>query len=666
MKVSEFSLKGIGPFKKEVTVKVEKGLTCIYGANLSKGGNANAVGKTLLTSTIREIFYPNDKDKGSRSITFDHKGRKVEVTRGSKLQIKVDGEDKTKRTKTQTQEFLERVWPISELDYATYGMLDLLPHPLLRGTSAERKSFFNRFFRFSEIDQERKIVTQALADVKAAKSAIAEIDTALDSIPEIEVSDSDIAKAKKNLKQASDMQDAYLRAKANKDLRKLADGLDIDNFEETLKNLRVVARKHQHYESFKLLYEEYLESRKTYLSLVEKRKTDLSLEELEKASRLYERNIDKAESELMVIDNLKPEVKVKGDRDAVVGELAGVREQLVHVKKHRKGKCYACGSAVVVDEDELLERLEQLEEKLERHDLADKVNRFNLRVIEDNKQAEIHNLEVKKARKIVKENKDAAFDYDILRTLKKPTKVEKPVKVDFDENLYRRYLEAEHRIEAIREALKSDDTELVEADVPKFAARLAKLEADKAHKDKANEQRALLLKRRSKFEKVVANEKHLKILKVAYSDKGIRAMAADIITAHLMKTINHYASGIFDEYRFGFDLKKMQFKVTRDSGETTSVTKLSGAETKLLTFIIALSLLQFVPKDKRLNVLILDEPGASMSEQTKELFNVLLKEMLKVIETIIIVTPGKEEYENAKNFTVERTSKGSILREGKP
>lgn len=57
MRVSEFSLKGIGPFKKEITVKVEKGLTCIYGANLSKGGNANAVGKTLLTTRLFRLIH---------------------------------------------------------------------------------------------------------------------------------------------------------------------------------------------------------------------------------------------------------------------------------------------------------------------------------------------------------------------------------------------------------------------------------------------------------------------------------------------------------------------------------------------------------------------------------------------------------------------------------
>lgn len=665
MQVREFSIRGIGPFSKSTTFKVTKGLTCIYGSNLSKGGNGNAVGKSLLTSVVRDVIYSKDKEKGSRRLVFESHGKEVVITTGKTTKVLIDGEVETKRTQTATRELIESLWPISELDYMTYGMLDLQPHPLLRGTAAERRSFFNQFFRFNEIDLERKKVNEHLAEVKKAKAALHEVEAALALVPLIEVDEADLNRARLKLERVAEKAEQHQATRQLFALKKLGKGIDLKNFQAKYKVLKKQAADLENFKERQDAYEDYREALARYKEASSKRLTDLSLDELSDLSDQYNQFKSKAEDELLDMKKEKKVPVVKGSRDKILGELAQVKEQLLHVKKHKQGVCYACGSEVKVSVKDLQAKREQLQDLIEAHDLHEEVIQFNKEVVVGNERAERLNAEIKKAKAKVKEAKDAYHDYKLVRNLTRPDRVERPERVECDTELLDRYHIVAPQLERVIKAQTIDEAPAA-IDLGKYAAEVATLEAQLGHSIENNKRRSALLKRQRKLLDVTEKEKMLNVLKAAYSDKGIKAMASDIITLHLMKTVNLYASMIFDDYRFGFDLKSMQFMVTRGSGEVTSVRKLSGAETKLFTFVVALSLLQFVPKDKRLNLLILDEPGASFSPETRVMFNRLLKEMLKVVPSIIIVTPGKEEYPDARNYTVERTPKGSILRDGPP
>lgn len=665
MRVTSFSIKGIGPFKKEVSLNIAKGLTCIYGNN-TKNGNANAVGKTLLSSVIRDTMYSTDKDGGCRSVHFVHKGRKFEVTRGASLKVFIDGEDKTKRTKTETAALLAKAWPLTELDYLTHGILDLQPHPLLRGSAAERRAFFSKFFKFSDIDNERKVINEKLNLLAKDRARLEEVDAALAALPEVSKPQKGALQAAKDaLEKAADYAsrhaDSHLLLKLKSDL----EGIDVETFSQVFKKLKAQKHAKQNAQEATALYQAYLEERAAYRKALSSTKTqEKDLEVLESSYEKYSAAKALAEDDLEEEIELKVVKELSVSRDEVVAKLSRVKEQLAHVKKHRGGLCYACGSSVKVDPAKLAQDEKRYELLLEKAEQNERAVRHNDRAVHSNAKAKERNAAVLKARQVVKLHKDFAHDFKVLRGLKKPAKVEPPGEVTFDEEKFKRYAELSHFQDRFEEALQARKVKAV--DVQAYASEVARLEAQHNRFEEVSKRRGELEARKAKLSVGLHKEADLKIIKAAYNDKGMKAMAGEILTAHMLKSINRLASSIFEDYNFGFDLSKYQFTVSRNGKAHTSVRKLSGAETKLFSFIVALSLLQFVPEDKRLNVLILDEPAASFSEETKKLFGRLLQEMLKVVESIIVVTPGLEEYEGAKNYTVERSGAGSVLREGRP
>lgn len=134
-----------------------------------------------------------------------------------------------------------------------------------------------------------------------------------------------------------------------------------------------------------------------------------------------------------------------------------------------------------------------------------------------------------------------------------------------------------------------------------------------------------------------------------------------------MGLVNKYAAIVFNEdYRFELVWDtQIHLICKRRAGENllvSDVRKLSGAESKLFTIILVLSLLSFVPKEKRSNVMILDEPTANFSSETTRCFQDLLKLLSQLIESIVIITPRSEDiYEGSHCFTVLREGTSKIV-----
>jgi DNA repair exonuclease SbcCD ATPase subunit len=134
-----------------------------------------------------------------------------------------------------------------------------------------------------------------------------------------------------------------------------------------------------------------------------------------------------------------------------------------------------------------------------------------------------------------------------------------------------------------------------------------------------------------------------------------------------MATVNRYAALVFENYSFEFVWgTQIQLLVHRPEG-TSDVRKLSGAESMLFTLILILSLLVFVPKSKRLSLLILDEPYASFSDGTAELFTKLLPHITQVIPSVLIITPKAEfRVAGAAEFTAVKQVGGTAIKKGHP
>ncbi len=210
----EISLQDVGPIK-DITFKIQPGLSVVYGLNQAAGKNSengNAVGKSLLLSSIPEtirglpiIGERGDRvQEGSRVAAFtSHMGKDIMVRRssngrGDKLELFEDGKSLDFRTIAASKEYIDQHWPLSDVDYSTFVHIDSRsPHPLVMGSSAQRKEFFTEFFNLELLDAERKLYNSYLKELKTARASYDEVNTQLASIQARRMSDDDRGAAEK-------------------------------------------------------------------------------------------------------------------------------------------------------------------------------------------------------------------------------------------------------------------------------------------------------------------------------------------------------------------------------------------------------------------------------------------------------------------------------------
>lgn len=143
------------------------------------------------------------------------------------------------------------------------------------------------------------------------------------------------------------------------------------------------------------------------------------------------------------------------------------------------------------------------------------------------------------------------------------------------------------------------------------------------------------------------------------------------ISVKLCELLNYYASLVFEQpYTFSLVWdSQIQLICERRVGKqslVSDVRKLSGAESKLFTVILVLSLLSFIPMEKRPSLMLLDEPTANMSAETTQAFMKLLVMLQKVVPCIVVITPRNDVYPESRPFTVVRDQSGSRIEAGLP
>src|SRR5579859_3431310 len=214
--LKEIAIEEVGPVK-EARLKITPGLSVIYGLNLASGKNAengNAVGKSLLLSSLAEtirgvpiIGERGDRiQEGRREAQFtDHAGNEIRIRRtangrGDKLELFKNDEPMDFRTVAAGKEFIDQHWPLSDVDYSTYVHLDSrAPHPLVMGSSSQRKEFFTEFFKLEILDAERKLYNAYLRDLKNTRAAFDEVNAQYEGVKSRLLSDEDRAQAEHDL-----------------------------------------------------------------------------------------------------------------------------------------------------------------------------------------------------------------------------------------------------------------------------------------------------------------------------------------------------------------------------------------------------------------------------------------------------------------------------------
>lgn len=708
--VKEIGIAGIADFKKS-TLKIPRGVSYLYGKNMLAHGNGNAAGKSVFASAPSDIFYDTpivgtraDKEKsGQRFIRFQRGKREIVIRsaysgRSEKVAITVDGEEKKGRTTKITKSLLPRLWPITEQEYRTYGYLDAsVPHPLVMGSTTERKAFFTSFFQLDRLDAERKVLAAYGSELKKVRARFNELDTTFKAVKadmlkkdqrlalesELESLEQQLTKLRKKSEQATKVQNLLefeqWAGPKIKQLRKLVPDLDENTIQEEIKvrwkRIRVADEAKEKLTEWKL-YRRQLEE---YQQKIEGLDMSQPLEELARMSEEWvQANAGLAFVGRLEEPGARPERVEKPDqtREELALLQGKVRHMRDHARKFSKGLCSECGQEVEVPDPGKIKRLEREVETLAQawaaYDSWTKKKEVWTRENEDyqERKAKRERLDqtlarTKKAHHLYKQRKD----------LVRPEKVEKPAEAEDTEPLRLEIqtldFGAQHaqKIRQLSELTDEErglkfDSEKLEQMQDQVSSSKTRLQVHNTVKGRASEMRTRL----KALDRQLQDEEAVLFALEAYGDKAIKRMAVEAISERMMATVNQLAGLVFNGFRFEFVWDtQVKLLVHRNGKRPTDVRKLSGAERVLFTLILVFSLLMFVPSNKRLSLLILDEPCASFHEDTIALFHRLLPHLLQLIPSILVVTPKQyERFPGAVEYTVYRDETGACLKKGHP
>ena len=711
---------------KASTFEFHDGISYVYGLNKStalKTNNSNATGKSRFFGYLSELLYDvpvvglkQDRHKaGKRFVEFEYAGHQVKImssfaTNGrEKVTIWMDGQQRSYLTAAKGKAAIAKLFRPTVEDFNAYVYIDSrVPHPLVRGTSTERKSFFTAFFGLDRIDAERKVFNAELSALLRVKAAHAELKRSYTEIRADVLTSAQVQK----------LQDQYRVTKAKVAAlgEKQAHAQNVRRLTEFCASFKPQLTKLEAYLGGTEFSEEvFTEIRKDALwalkdarkGLAEAREWEAYCRDLEvykkavsactgepdpdlyaEGALKYERARTvqaSVEDQLAALGRCKAPEEVEepsGDLEALLGKQSNLKATLSHSHKFgSSGKCYACGQAVeVVDQDQVEESLRKIQSRIARHRAYAEYQREAEAYTAYLDQRRTLVAKLKKADRMVDKYHEDYDNYQVVRNIKRPpafagrrlqSSVMERVLSDAQEKLsvldllkpnLETILEARALSDQARAAAaKFDDSQLYELQ-SRMAQIRAKLEVHQAVRTRAIEMRGRL----KHLEEQLEAEEPLRLLIKGYADKSMKKMAIEAICSRLMKLVNHYSQPYFPGFNFEFVWNtQLSIIAHRPNGEPSDVRKLSGAESLLFTLVLLMSLSDFVPSRKRVSTLILDEPSSSFSEESTRVFHEMLPQLNKIFPSIVVITPKTEEqYPGAHLYTIVRTKEGAHIEEG--
>jgi DNA repair exonuclease SbcCD ATPase subunit len=686
IQIKSLGIEGVGPYKDKAVLSVRPGVTVIYGKNRLRDNNANFVGKSLLVRSIEELVYDpavrQDKKTGARYISLTAKGKDVVLSSdGGNVDVTVNGKDLTKRTKTETKKLVQKIWPLSQEDFSTYVYVDALAsHPLVKGTGAARKAFMNTFFRLDQLDEQKKVFAKQRLELKKVRAAYTELERTYTEISKDLLPSNVYAKYTKGVKKysAEVVRLSELLHKSQESSQLLAfkkvAGSRIEKNPRPADEVKAELRNARKAKEALAEYEDYLRDLARYRKSTDGLDMSVSMAALKKDADRF-RAASGVEKPKRPRDPGGARLAVPVPSAELFVRVADVQHRLDHIGKHKNGVCYACGQSVVENVDDLREQWKKLKrrataaqeaesqnEEIDAYEKAMKVFRSEL-------------AEYNAAQATAAELEDRHALYEKRRSLSEPEVVEKPKGLsgssieELEAELELSIFHEEHEDE-IRKIL-SGKLERIAFDpdeLQKAQTSLSKYRTLIAVHDGVAERAAQIEGRLLEMKKQLSQEEELDLILKGYDDKAVKKMAIEAISQRLMEVVNSCSVLVLPSYRFElvWESTGISILARRPNGGVSDVRKLSGAESMLFTLVLIFALLVFVPDSKRVNTLILDEPTASFSEASTELFIKLLAHVQTVIPSVIVVTPKTLRIPEARCLTVVQDSKGSRLVKGHP
>lgn len=727
---------------KDASFEFKPGLTVIYGLNQTNArtsGNGNGAGKSAFFSQPGEILYETpivgekqDAVKtGSRLLSAVIKDKKVSIDRvGTKLNIKVDSKAKKFRTKPLARKWLAKNIPINQEEWNTYVHIDArIPHPLVMGSSTERRRFFTSFFGLDKLDMERKLFTAELAKLGKIRAGYVEVVAEYRNAKEQAIDEKKLKLLKAKIEayqtELTDLNEKNIRLQAIaqllnfeisakvqlKALRAICpDGVDADTFETLIAETKVNLKENKAGLEDAIAWEQYERDILHYTKALNALSADAtklgnklgmgaarkkceaaseSMRELAEEIHIARSNVKSCDAKIE--RKIKEVAKTKGNRSELLASIDSFRHQYSHAKKFKTGSCETCGQTVKVKNPaELKDKIAELEKQVDAIDAY-----ANYRTaLEEQEEAKSDHKEHQASLSELQKKYDALKRYanlckEFANMPDKPQKFEGrklEVKVmqrmvDEDREHIQLLAFLHPNLDTILALQKLTEKQRnsgsmasrLQERVNAIHEKLSKLRAKVEINNVVQENVQRLRKHLKAMKAELVNEEALRLLVESYSDKAMKRMAVKAISSRLMTEVNKYSRFVFPEdfeFEFNWDASQLSLLVHRKIGKkkvTSDVRKLSGAESKLFTLVLVLALLTFVPARKRCNCLFLDEPTANFSPETTERFKALLPVLNKVIPSIIVITPRTEErYENAAEWTMVKQSGWASLVAGHP
>lgn len=693
MKFLELRVSNVHFFKK---VKFEfdyKGITAILGLNRdskTEGVNTNGSGKSSLFSTLIDVLTPEGtsisrKDKVRQGkVEFDFEQGKHKYTvvnsfgKSEKLDIICDGASLGIHTLPDAKKRLSSITKKTLTDYRVLDYLDVrVPHPLQLGSSTQRKDFFTKFFSLASKDHVRRLVKTELDEIRAKELLLKELQSNLrtlkaeyTALPKASMTDDQyadkISKLEaqiKTLEKTSQYNDWCNTYKEDLEAWRKWRKYSLADLNEKIAQYESDIQVQESYERKLSKYRAYTDALAAYNSSFSKWK-DFDVSEVEAKLSLLIAKQTKVDN--VVFENEQLLKKYERQKEKLEDQIEDLESRLGKMRT----TCPTCGTKLTNKQEARAHLEKELEEARSKLSLQKKPKVSN---------PEGYSEAIAKCK--------SSID-TFARLPKKPTEVAKPVKPTFE-------YDPEQKLERVQEVLKlakrfaedpraeryylkgldkeDDRLEGLKTNLYDLVREQQNAQSTKERAAHIKEQASALSKRIDTLKADIGEKEVLEILTKAYGTRsGYKELVIKSICEHLQKTVNKYATFIFPEpFTFTFDLSSTNFSIIvsrpyKGKVVTSDVRKLSGAESSMFNMTLALSLLTFVPKALRSNILILDEIDANFSEEMERSLARFLPVLNKVIPHIILITPDSSKvYEGARYFTMVKQNGVSTLQPGK-
>lgn len=694
---NSFSMENDALFRKQSFQLDTNTINVITGKNINSGNeeNPNGVGKSYFFSALPEFILDeptvgSKKDKtrvGTKTLELTKDGVPYKFVRAftsgkESITVCKNGRDLAIRELKEAKAYINKVIGLNKSEIYTLLHLNFLtPHPLISGDTTVRKAFFTSFFRqFDLLESYKLLVTEALAKAKIKSAQYVEVDkqkTALEArLPKESLSS--LRKEKKTLEEEFEllsaefpvlMEACSLKEKLDSHKARFRELIGILSFSSSVTEEDVAASIKTFRSKGRTLEQKIAEIRSRSSSIKQRKRLLAKIAEIE--SQLAEAKVLDVESLKNKLSSVEDRLSASSNKreEAADSKAKLEREKydldhkIEHLESAVSGSCSYCGSTLAPKKSA---REELQLRKKELASVVDKLEAIGQESYTEEEKA------LKSRLSNLRSRLEEAREQSLLRKELENLRSALPEKVaEHEETEEQVNSEVESVDEAlanldrlkpivvlkeqwkaipktIRDKVSSQDLAQLRSRMSTLNSAVAVAASKIASLEELANSIAELNTRAAQLEDAATELEELEVLNKAFSKRGAETLIIKSLCGQVQDQINKYAKLILPEdFVFSLDLATdfsiLVTRIAEGKEKTSDVRKLSGAESGLFALVLLISLLSFVPKSRRPNLLVMDEPMATMGEANEERFVKFLPTLRSVIPNIVVITPRQVE-----------------------